>query len=67
MHAAWLTRSPEMLDALEFWVDEILATYSNVYFVSMHDVLKWMQQPIPLRSVQGFILWPGKIKISEDI
>ena len=49
MHAAWLSRSPEMLDALEFWIDEILATYSNVYFVSMHDVLKWMQQPVPVR------------------
>jgi len=57
MHAAWLTRSPEMLDALEFWVDEILATYSNVYFVSMHDVLKYMQQPVPLRDVIKFPGW----------
>jgi len=57
MHAAWLSRSPEMLDALEFWIDEILATYSNVYFVSMHDVLKWMQQPVPVRDIAKFPGW----------
>ena len=49
MHAAWFNKSPEMLDALEFWIDEILSTYNNVYFVTMNDVLKFMQQPFPVR------------------
>ena len=49
LHAAWLKRSPEMQDALEFWMDEILATYNDVYFVTMNDALKWMQQPVATR------------------
>ena len=51
MHAAWLGKSPEMLEALEFWLDEILSTYKDVYVVSMYDVLKWMQQPVSIRYV----------------
>ena len=49
MHAAWFNKSPEMLDAFEFWIDEILSTYNNVFFVTMNDVLKFMQQPFPIR------------------
>ena len=52
LHAAWLKRSPEMQDALEFWMDEILATYNDVYFVTMNDALKWMQQPVATRYVE---------------
>eukprot|EP00088_Acartia_fossae_P031666 TRINITY_DN324_c0_g1_i1.p1 TRINITY_DN324_c0_g1~~TRINITY_DN324_c0_g1_i1.p1 ORF type:complete len:549 (-),score=134.67 TRINITY_DN324_c0_g1_i1:91-1737(-) len=57
MHAAWFNKSPEMLDALEFWIDEILATYNNVYFVTMNDVLKFMQQPFPIRDAVKFQGW----------
>ncbi len=49
LHAAWLKRYPEMQDALEFWIDEILSTYNDVYFVTMNDALKWMQQPVATR------------------
>jgi hypothetical protein len=57
MHAAWLGKSPEMLEALEFWVDEILSTYKDVYIVSMYDVLKWMQQPVSIRDAVKFPGW----------
>jgi len=57
MHAAWLTRSPEMMEALEFWMDEILSTYQDVYFITMNDVLKWMQQPVNQRDALKFPGW----------
>jgi hypothetical protein len=57
MHAAWFSKSPEMLDALEFWIDEILSTYNNVYFVTMNDVLTFMQQPFPVRDAVKFQGW----------
>jgi len=57
MHAAWLTRSPEMFDVLEYWIDEILATYNDVYFVSMNEVLKWMQQPVNTRDALKYPSW----------
>jgi len=57
MHAAWFNKSPEMLDALEFWIEEILSTYNNVYFVTMNDVLKFMQSPFPTRDAVKFSGW----------
>merc|ERR1712179_359702 len=50
LHAAWLKKQPEMLDALLFWMDEVLSTYSNVYFVTMSQVLAWMQSPVDTPS-----------------
>ena len=32
-------RSPEMLEALLFWLDELLRTYDDVYVVSMSQVM----------------------------
>merc|ERR1712119_100734 len=46
LHAAWLKKQPEMLDALQFWLDEVLATYNDVYLVTMSQVLAWMQSPV---------------------
>merc|ERR1719452_3793 len=46
LHAAWLKKQPEMLDALLFWLDEVLSTYDDVYLVTMSQVLAWMQSPV---------------------
>ena len=36
LHAAWFVREPEMMDALLFWLDEVLRTYGDtVYVVTM--------------------------------
>ena len=40
LHAAWLKKSPEMQDALQLWMDEILATYTDVYLVTMKQVTR---------------------------
>merc|ERR1712086_34619 len=34
-HAAWLKNNPEYLDAFLYWMDEILETHNDVYFVTM--------------------------------
>ena len=34
-----------MLEALLFWLEELLHTYDDVYVVSMSQVLSRMQQP----------------------
>ena len=40
LHAAWFVREPEMMDALLFWLDEVLRTYGDtVYVVTMSQVL----------------------------
>lgn len=65
MHAAWFSKSPEMMDALEFWIDEILSTYNNVYFVTMQDVLKFMQTPFPHRDAIKFPGWKERCTLLD--
>merc|ERR1719499_442224 len=60
MHAAWFVKLPEMLDALIFWLDEVLRTYNDVYVVSMSQVLAWMQNPTPSNQAVNFLPWADK-------
>merc|ERR1712142_351242 len=65
MHAAWLKKQPEMLDALLFWIDEVLSTYENVYFVTMSQVLAWMQSPVDSNEAVKFELLKQKCSLLD--
>jgi len=65
LHAAWLKKQPEMLDALLFWMDEVLSTYNNVYFVTMSQVLAWMQSPVDSNNAVQFPLWKQKCSLLD--
>jgi len=60
LHAAWLKKQPEMLDALLFWLDEVLSTYDDVYLVTMSQVLAWMQSPVDSSGAVQFPAWKQK-------
>ena len=76
LHAAWFVREPEMMDALLFWLDEVLRTYGDtVYVVTMSQVLRsevrtrvlltaqvlaWMQRPTPASRVVTFPPWSAR-------
>merc|ERR1712038_2089412 len=44
-HAAWLNNNLDILDAFLFWVDETLKQHNDVYFVTMTQVIQWIQNP----------------------
>ena len=60
LHAAWFVKSPEMMDALLFWLDEVLRSYDDVYIVSMSQVLAWMQSPTSSNQAVQFSPWLSK-------
>ena len=60
LHAAWFVKSPEMMDALLFWLDEVLRSYDDVYIVSMSQVLAWMQSPTSSNQAVQFPPWLSK-------
>ena len=41
LHAAWFVKLPEMLEAMLFWLDEVLRTYDDVYVVTMSQVIRY--------------------------
>jgi len=56
-HAAWLKNNPEFLDAFLYWVDEILETHNDVYFVTMTQVIQWIQNPRNVEEARTFEPW----------
>ena len=60
LHAAWFVKSPEMMDAFLYWLEEVLRSYDDVYVVTMSQVLAWMQSPSPSSQVVEFPAWREK-------
>ena len=60
LHAAWFVKSPEMMDAFLYWLEEVLRSYDDVYVVTMSQVLAWMQSPTPSSRVVEFPAWREK-------
>jgi hypothetical protein len=59
-HAAWLKNNPEFLDAFLFWMDEVLQDHDDVYFVTMTQVIQWIQNPKDINEVKNFEPWKEK-------
>lgn len=64
-HAAWLKNNPEMLEAFLFWIDEISEKHDDVYFVTMTQVIQWMQNPRTKNEVKNFEPWKDKCTVTE--
>merc|ERR1712001_633193 len=62
-HAAWLKNNPEFLDAFLYWVDEILSNHNDVYFVTMTQVIQWIQNPKNVEEARTFEPWKEKCAI----
>lgn len=65
-HAAWLKNNPEFLDAFLYWIDEILANHNDVYFVTMTQVIQWMQNPKTAGEIKNFEPWREKCAIEQN-
>ncbi|XP_013773959.1 uncharacterized protein LOC106458937 [Limulus polyphemus] len=61
-HAGFLKLNPEFMDALLSWMDEMLDK-KDIYFVTMTQVLQWMQSPTELSSIQNFGPWKEKCEV----
>jgi len=59
-HAAWLKNNPEFLEAFLFWIDEVLKDHKDVYFVTMTQVIQWMQNPRTVSEVSSFEPWKDR-------
>nr|ALC79575.1 gastrolith protein 59 [Cherax quadricarinatus] len=59
-HSAFLKNNPEILDALFYWLDETLQTNDDVYFVTMTQVIQWIQDPQPVNQLKNYEPWKEK-------
>jgi len=59
-HSAFLKNDPEVLDAFLFWIDEVIAKYNDVYFVTMTQVIQWMQDARNVNEMVNYEPWKDK-------
>merc|ERR1711962_1069197 len=59
-HAAWLKNNPDYLDAFLYWVDEILESHPEAYFITMTQVIQWIQNPVSIESAKNYAPWQEK-------
>ncbi|CAK1603242.1 unnamed protein product [Parnassius mnemosyne] len=62
-HAAWLKNNPEYLEAFLYWIDEILQSHNDVYFVTMTQVIQWIQNPRTITEAKNFEPWREKCSV----
>merc|ERR1711970_421037 len=66
-HSAFVKNNNEVRQAFEVWLDEIRANHTDVYFVTMTDVLYWMQDTVPTQQISNFGPWKEKCLVNEEI
>merc|ERR1711945_66662 len=60
LHSVWLKNNPEFLDAFLYWMDEVLENHPEVYFVTMTQVIQWIQNPVTTDKAKNFGPWQEK-------
>ncbi|XP_071519200.1 chitin deacetylase 1-like isoform X2 [Panulirus ornatus] len=62
-HSAFLKNDEEILDAFLVWLDEMLVR-DDVYFVTMTQVIQWMQDPRPINQIKNYEAWQEKCLVN---
>ena len=64
-HSAWYQSSLDRELALQAFMDKALKL-GDVWFVTVHQMLKWMQKPTRLADIMDFEPWkcPNKTSVS---
>lgn len=56
-HSAFIKNNAEVLEYFLYWLDDIIASYPDVYFVTMTQVIYWMQHDTPILDINNFDKW----------
>ena len=59
----WLNSNKGFLEVFENWMDQTLARYNNVYFVTNFQTLLWMTNPTTSVNIGTFEEWKDKCKV----
>merc|ERR1712243_334298 len=60
---SWLISNKGFTDVVHEWMDYVLTTYNDVYFVTELQVIQWMQNPTGTQSLRDFAEWKDKCAV----
>merc|ERR1712083_198232 len=52
---SWLISNKDFDTTLADWMNHILTTYTDVYFVTELQVIQWIQNPTPVQSLRDLL------------
>ncbi|KAG8194402.1 hypothetical protein JTE90_011014 [Oedothorax gibbosus] len=55
-HVNWMTDESKVT-ALDVFIDHVLETYPDVWFVTMQEAIQWMRNPVPSEVAKSFEGW----------
>merc|ERR1712114_34621 len=60
---SWLISNKGFTDVMDDWMDHVLQTYNDVYFVTELQVIQWIQNPTGTVSLRDFEEWEVKCAV----
>jgi len=57
---SWLISNKGFTAVVGEWMEHLLTTYTDVYFVTQLQVIQWMQNPTGSQNMREFEEWKGK-------
>lgn len=61
-HASFLKKNAELRKTFIKWIGEVLQK-SDVYFVTMTQVIQWMQEPVEVAGIKDFEAWKDRCDV----
>lgn len=61
LHVNWVT-DDNKVSALDVFIEQLLQTYPDVYFVTMQQALEWIRNPTPVDAIANFPHWACKTR-----
>ena len=59
----WLKSNKDFVKVFENWMDQTLARYNDVYFVTNYQALLWMTNPVSNGNIGTFEEWKDKCTV----
>ncbi|XP_013402344.1 uncharacterized protein LOC106167975 [Lingula anatina] len=56
LHSSWFKSHPEGVDIVKQFI-EYVASYKDVYIITVHELVQWMKQPTDLSQIHNFKPW----------
>jgi len=60
---SWLISNKGFDEVLDAWMEEVLTTYNDAYFVTGLQVIEWMHNPTGTQSLRDFQEWKRKCAV----
>jgi len=60
---SWLVQNPDFVGVITEWMDSVLASHQDVYFITQYQLLLWMTNPVSSSQMGGAAEFKDKCQV----